>query len=150
MLKFITALILLCALGARAQTSQQEDPFPGWVDPPNPAEIRKAASEKLRQREELQLVYPGGALGVVVYPTKMKVVLYRANKECLNTEMPIYDVYVNPLGWLTILVEAKKIRGCPDLRININPIDGVVGVFDYHIDTKEQAQDSVRLFLKKD
>lgn len=75
--------------------------------------------------------------------------MFRKDKTCFDTRMPVHDIYVNRIGWLTVLVRAKNVPGCADLRINIDPVDRIVGAFDYHIDTGEQAKDSARLYLQE-
>ena len=144
------AALLVVMLSSAAQSAPVEDPFTGWTEPVTEKQARTQASEKLLFREEIKIsYYKTGAYTHVIYPTMKVVTLYRTDKTCFDTQMPIHQIFVNPSGFLTVLVRAKAgVLGCPDLRINIDPIEGTVGAFDYNVDTKQQAEHSMRLYVR--
>lgn len=111
-------------------------------------EVRREASERLLKQEKIKLTYKDSVVTIVIYPIEKQMQAYRGVKECFVGKMPVENIYVNPLGYLTVTARAK-VRGCNDTRINIDPVERMAYVFIYNVDTKEQSKNSDRLYVQQ-
>lgn len=122
-------------------------------------ELRKAASERLLQQDEITLYRKVryNTIKIVLRPKPMPKTgsfslfgLY-ARDPCYSGTLDA-TFYVNEIGYLTVITPAKSelMAGCVGSRININPITGKAGWFTYDTRTKVQAKDSIWLYLDKD
>lgn len=153
----IVLAVLLGVVSAFAQTPPTEE---GTVVPAQTStmgaaaqsayELRKAASERLLQQEEIVLSGRGlrnSTYQVVLYPKRGQWQLY-GRHECFRGIMPA-KLFVNKDGYLTMLSDglSGKISGCTGVRINIDGVEQIAGSFDYDPVTKKQSEGSSRLFL---